>query len=216
MAKSWGRLGDRAANFSDVWHIGERFCPSSVSPDGSRICYNRVVTLRTLANLWLIAAALVLVGGSSVSAQQNPEPSKTIPLPTGPVQGVPPPATPSSQQTGPIGAPSLKGPSPELRAAYDQAFQLSMQNPSDPPTLAKFAELAIQVGDIEGAISALERLLLIDGDQADVKLELGVLYYRLGSVEAARMYLEAARTSKQASAEVKDRATTFLKAIPKN
>jgi Flp pilus assembly protein TadD len=107
----------------------------------------------------------------------------------------------------------LKGPPPELRAAYEQAFQLSLQNPADPPTLAKFAELAIQVGDIEGAISALERLLLIDGEQADVKLELGVLYYRLGSVDAARMYLESARASKQASAEVKQRADTFLKAI---
>jgi tetratricopeptide (TPR) repeat protein len=134
-------------------------------------------------------------------------------MPAAPLPGTPPPTPPSSQQTGPIGAP-LKGPSPELRAAYDEAFQLSMQNPSDPPTLAKFAELAIQVGDIEGAISALERLLLIDGDQADVKLELGVLYYRLGSVEAARMYLESAKTSKQASAEVKERADTFLKAIP--
>jgi Flp pilus assembly protein TadD len=104
-------------------------------------------------------------------------------------------------------------PSPELRAAYEQAFQLSMQNPSDPTTLAKFAELAIQVGDMEGAISALERLLLIDGEQAEVKLELGVLYYRLGSADTARMYLEAARTSKQASAEVKERAETYLKAM---
>jgi hypothetical protein len=58
--------------------------------------------------------------------------------------------------------------------------------------------------------------LLIDGEQADVKLELGVLYYRIGSIEAARMYLEAARASKQASAEVKERAETFLKAMPKS
>ena len=137
-------------------------------------------------------------------------------MPAGPLSGTPPPPDPSKQAPGPVGAPSFKGPSPELRAAYEQAFQLTMQNPSDPPTLAKFAELAIQVGDIEGAISALERLLLIDGQQADVKLELGVLYYRLGSVDAARMYLEAARTSKEASAEVKERADTFLKAIPKN
>jgi tetratricopeptide (TPR) repeat protein len=136
-------------------------------------------------------------------------------MPNAPLPGTPPPAPPSSQQVGPVGAPSLKGPSPELRAAYDEAFKLSMQNPADPPTLAKFAELAIQVGDIEGAISALERLLLIDGEQADVKLELGVLYYRLGSLEAARMYLEAARASKQASNEVKERADTFLKAFPK-
>jgi tetratricopeptide (TPR) repeat protein len=169
------------------------------------------VTFKTHSGLCGIATALVLVCCGSVLAQQNPGQPRSIPMPAAPVPGTPPP---SSQQVGPIGAP-LKGPSPELRAAYDEAFQLSMQNPSDPPTLAKFAELAIQVGDIEGAISALERLLLIDGDQADVKLELGVLYYRLGSVDAARMYLKSARTSKEASAEVKERADTFLKTIPK-
>src|SRR5258708_308634 len=172
--------------------------------------------MRTPVNLWAVAAALALLGcWGPALAQQNPAQPRGVPVPAAPLPGTPPPATPSSQQTGPIGAPSLKGPSSELRAAYDQAFQLSMQNPSDPPTLAKFAELAIQVGDIEGAISALERLLLIDGEQADVKLELGVLYYRLGSLEAARMYLESARASKQASAEVKERADTFLKAFPK-
>jgi tetratricopeptide (TPR) repeat protein len=168
-------------------------------------------------NFRTVAALLALFGSGSVWAQQNPGPpgGPAIPMPAGPLAGTAPAAPPSSQQTGPVGAPSMKGPSPELRAAYDEAFKLSMQNPSDPPTLAKFAELAIQVGDIEGAISALERLLLIDGDQADVKLELGVLYYRLGSLEAARMYLESARSSKRASAEVKDRVDTFLKAMPK-
>ena len=52
----------------------------------------------------------------------------------------------------------------QQRAAYETAFQASLQRPSDPDTLARFAELAVQVGDIEGAISALERLLLIEGD----------------------------------------------------
>jgi tetratricopeptide (TPR) repeat protein len=170
-------------------------------------------------NLRIAATLLALLAASPVWGQQNqgqkPEQPAAIPLPAGPLAGTAPAAPPSSQQTGPVGAPSLKGPSPELRAAYDEAFKLSMQNPSDPPTLAKFAELAIQVGDIEGAISALERLLLIDSDQADVKLELGVLYYRLGSIEAARMYLESARASKQASTEVKERIDTFLKAMSK-
>ena len=110
-----------------------------------------------------------------------------IPLRAGLMLGTAPAAPPRLQQTGAVGALRIKGSSPELRAAYDEAFKRSMQNSADPPTLAKFAALAIQVGDIEGAISALERLRLIDGDQADVKLELGVLYYRLDSLEAARI-----------------------------
>jgi tetratricopeptide (TPR) repeat protein len=78
-----------------------------------------------------------------------------------------------------------------------------------------FAEVAVEYGDIEGAISALERLLLIDGQQPDVKLELGVLYFRLGSKEAARSYLEDVSSSKEASNEAKERANTFLKELKK-
>lgn len=101
-------------------------------------------------------------------------------------------------------------PSTPTRAAYDAAFEETLRNPADPPTLLRYAELAVQVGDIEGAISALERLLLIDGDQPKIKLELGVLYYRLGSYEAARGYLESARASARASPETKERAGQFL------
>lgn len=104
-------------------------------------------------------------------------------------------------------------PSTQIRAAYDAAFQDTLRNPTDPPTLVRYADLAVQVGDIEGAISALERLLLIDGDQPRVKLELGVLYYRLGSYETARTYLESARGSGLASPEVKDRASQYLKEV---
>ena len=100
--------------------------------------------------------------------------------------------------------------SAETRAAYDAAFQETLKKPQDPATLVRYADLAVQVGDIEGAISALERLLLVDGDQPKVKLEIGVLYYRLGSYAAARTYLEDARNSPRATAEVKDRAAQYI------
>jgi TolA-binding protein len=106
-------------------------------------------------------------------------------------------------------------PSDATRAAYEQAFAQSLEKPSDPQTLVHFAETAVAVGDIEGAISALERLLLIDGDQPDVKLELGVLYYRLGSTEAARAYLQDVSSSNDASGEDKERANTFLQEMKK-
>ena len=103
------------------------------------------------------------------------------------------------------------GPSDALRAKYDQAFAESLEKPADPDVLVHFAEVAVEFGDIEGAISALERLLLIDAEQPEVKLELGVLYYRLGSTEVARTYLQDVSSSKEASNESKDRANTFLK-----
>lgn len=100
-----------------------------------------------------------------------------------------------------------------MRALYDTAFQETLRKPADPVTLVGFAEIAIKVGDLEGAISALDRLLLIDGDQPEVKLELGVLYFRLGSFEAARNYLEEARISARASAAIKERAGEFIKEL---
>jgi hypothetical protein len=101
----------------------------------------------------------------------------------------------------------------DTRAAYDAAFEETLRKPADPTTLLRYAGLAVQVGNLEGAISALERLLLIDADQPKIKLELGVLYYRLGSYEASRSYLESARASPRASSETKERASQFLKEV---
>ena len=44
------------------------------------------------------------------------------------------------------------------RAAYDAAFQETLNKPGDPAANVRFAELAIQAGDYHGAIAALERL----------------------------------------------------------
>lgn len=122
--------------------------------------------------------------------------------------------TPSASGASPKPGESAAAAAPvsvESRAAYDEAFQATLTKPSDLPTLLRFAELAVQIGDLEGAISVLERLLLIDGDQPEVKLELGVLYFRLGSNEVARAYLIAARDTVSASPDVKARANTFLR-----
>lgn len=113
-----------------------------------------------------------------------------------------------SGQPGPTLALSAK------YAAYDEALRQTLLRPADSRALAAFATTAVEIGDLEGAISALERLLLISGDLPDVKLELGVLYFRLGSFETARVYLTGANTSPNATAQVKERASRYLKAKP--
>jgi hypothetical protein len=163
----------------------------------------------------LLATGILLDFNASF-AQSGPTsapiaPSLTAPVaPAGP--GVAPQAAPSRDAAASSTAPGAL-PNDEQRGAYEKAFQETLGKPSDPEALAKFAELAVGMGDIEGAISALERLLLIDGDQPEVKLELGVLYYRLGATEPARAYLEAARTSPSSSSETKARAETFLLSV---
>jgi thioredoxin-like negative regulator of GroEL len=98
-------------------------------------------------------------------------------------------------------------------AEYDAAFSQMMSKPGDPESAVKYAQLAVEVGDMEGAVSALEGVLMQDADQPEVELELGVLYYRMGSTDAARAHLEAARKSRQASAVTRTRATEYLKAL---
>ena len=139
----------------------------------------------------LTATALLLASASLALAQPAVAPT---------------PATPAA--AAPAAAPAV---SEADRAAYDKAFQETLRKPADPPTLLRYAEAAIKIGDLEGAISALDRLLLIDGDNPDVQLELGVLYFRLGSMEAARSYLQAVSGSRRANADQKAKANSFIK-----
>ena len=103
----------------------------------------------------------------------------------------------------------------DLQQRYDAAFQEMVRKPADLDALFTFATLASQNNDLEGAISALERMLLINPDLPRVRLELGVLYYRLGSYEVARTYLETALQSSALPPDVRSRAEQFMAEIQK-
>lgn len=99
---------------------------------------------------------------------------------------------------------------PDLRAAYDAAFQRMLDNPSDLDITFAFAELAMRIGDFEGAISALERMLLINPELPRVRLELGVLYFRIGSYAIARSYLQEAMRAKDMPDDIRSRVEIYL------
>ena len=121
--------------------------------------------------------------------------------------------TPAAQaQATPAAADTNKG---DLQKQYDAAFQEMLAKPADLDVLFKFASLASQTGDLEGAISALERMLLINSNLPRVRLELGVLYYRLSSYEVAREYLQGALKSPSVPADVRARAEQFMAQIEK-
>ena len=70
---------------------------------------------------------------------------------------------------------------PALSTCGDPAM---MADPGNLDKTFAFAGLAVDVGDIDGAISALERMLLIDPNLPRVKLELGVLYFAASYLQA--------------------------------
>ena len=105
--------------------------------------------------------------------------------------------------------------SPELQRQYNAAFQDMLDKPGDLAVALKYATVANQVGDLEGAISTYEGMLLIDSNLPRVRLELGILYYRLKSYEVSRTYLETALQSPTLPADVRKPAEQLLLKMPK-
>lgn len=93
---------------------------------------------------------------------------------------------------------------------YQRAFAEMMGDLSNPERSFRFAEAAVRAGDIRGAISALERILVLNPQLANIRLELGDLYYRVGNLELARQYLKEALQSPEAPPEVRARAERLL------
>lgn len=117
-----------------------------------------------------------------------------------------------------VGSAVAQGPvnaSSEQEQEYEAAFQDMLRRPADLEVLFKFATIATKTGDYEGAISALERMLLVNPDLPRVRLELAVLYYRLGSFEVSRTYLETVLASPGITPEVRARAEQYLSEVEK-
>jgi Tetratricopeptide repeat len=79
----------------------------------------------------------------------------------------------------------------ETRAA-DALFEQLLKDPKNVDLTFRYAEAAVKAGNIEAAISSLERLLLLDRNFPGVKIELAELYARLHSYDMAQSYLDQA------------------------
>lgn len=106
-----------------------------------------------------------------------------------------------------------QGAKSNLEKQYDQAFQAMFEDPANLDKAFAYARLAIQMQDFEGAISTLERMLIINADLPRVRMELGVLYFRLRSFEVAKGYLQEVLAEEDVPAVVAERAEGFLARI---
>jgi hypothetical protein len=100
-----------------------------------------------------------------------------------------------------------------IQQQYDAAFLEMYQDIGNLDKTFHFAELAIATGDLEGAIAALERMLIIDPDLPQVRMQLGTLYFQLRSYAMALTYLNAVLAHTEVPADIKQGAQALVTQI---
>jgi len=103
----------------------------------------------------------------------------------------------------------------ELSIALEQkelVFKQLFKDPTNLSLLFKYANLSILVGDLEAAIGVFEQMLIYDSELPRIRLELGVLYFRLGAYALANNYLKSVKEFNPPP-EVEARVDQFLEAI---
>jgi tetratricopeptide (TPR) repeat protein len=102
---------------------------------------------------------------------------------------------------------------PEAQQQLDEGFRQVLQNPGDTAANASYAQHLVDAGDYEKAIATLERMLITDPSQTQVRVEVGALYFRLGSYETARVYFQRALEDPNLPPALRARSEQFLKDI---
>jgi len=100
----------------------------------------------------------------------------------------------------------------QLEAQKAQLFRQMLRNPADLDATFAYAKVAAQLGDNEAAVAALERMLLFNPNLAAVDLELGALFFRMGSFEVARTYFDKALAANPPP-EIKARVEQYIEEI---
>ncbi|MCE7026974.1 surface lipoprotein assembly modifier [Jiella avicenniae] len=94
----------------------------------------------------------------------------------------------------------------QLQAAYADL----LENPADPSRSVRYAAVAVRLGAVNDAIASLERLLLADPSLDNIRLELGLLYQKLGNEALAETYLDTALENPAMPAPVRERGAATL------
>lgn len=97
-----------------------------------------------------------------------------------------------------------------LQERFEAAFVKSYSDPSNVDAALDYANLAVQVKDYEAAIPPLERILMYNPELTEIKLELGIMYFNLGSLDMAKTYFDAVLEDKNVSADVAQQAKDYL------
>ena len=110
-------------------------------------------------------------------------------------------------------APVFPSESTPLQQQADSLFKQILVDPKNLDIAFRYAEISSALGDYEAAIGALERMLFYSRDLPRVELELGLIYFRLGSYEMSRSHFEKAISSVDTPDDIHQRVTAFEREI---
>ncbi|MDQ0322616.1 tetratricopeptide (TPR) repeat protein [Pararhizobium capsulatum DSM 1112] len=100
-----------------------------------------------------------------------------------------------------------------IEAERARLFEQMLADPSNLDVAFRYAALSSEAGDLEAAISTLERMLIYAPGLPRLQLELGVLYFRLSAYDMARTYFNAALAAPAVPEEVRTKIDTYIAAI---
>lgn len=98
----------------------------------------------------------------------------------------------------------------DVQRQVDEAYREVLAKTDSMDARLKYASLLVQAGNFEGGIAALEGLLLSPNAPASIRVELAILYYRLGSYAMSETYLRAAIADQRLDNVLKKQAETML------
>ncbi len=107
----------------------------------------------------------------------------------------------------------LSGANVPLDRQVDEAFKELTRAPSDAASNMRYARLLVQAGNYEGGVAALESMLINPDAPPSIRLELAVLYYRMGSYAMSEALLRAALEDGRLADEHRAQAITLLRDV---
>lgn len=110
---------------------------------------------------------------------------------------------------------AAQGDTAALKREQDALFKRVLANPGDVATSFRYAEVSAALEDFEAAVGALERLQFFNPNLPQIALELGVIYFRMGSYAMARANFTKAMAAPDLSPDVRAKVEGYLKEIEK-
>lgn len=105
--------------------------------------------------------------------------------------------------------------SADVLRQVDEAFNEVLLKVDAKEARLKYARLLVEAGNFEGGIASLEGMLLSPNAPPSIRVELAVLYYRLGSYGISQAYLQEALADPRLDRVLRDQAETMLLDVEK-